>query len=262
MKDTQKEERAYASGGESRKDIIEGINAVFEALRSSAPLEKIYISKTAKSKLGHILAIAGEKNVPVVSCEPKKLDAMSVRKSHQGVIAVTAASEYLELDELIELFKHSGEPAFLIACDSVSDPQNLGAIIRTAECAGADGLIIPKRRSAGLTAIVNKTSAGAASHFPVARVTNLGVALEELKANGVWIYGADMAGEKSHWETDFKGPLCLVIGSEGKGISRLLREKCDFLVNIPMRGKINSLNAAVAAAVLIYEVRRQRDILD
>lgn len=262
MKNRETEERTAVSGEKGRRDIIEGKNAVFEALRSSAPLEKIYISKTGKNKPGHILALAREKNVPVVSCEPKKLDAMSVRKSHQGVIAVAAASEYLELDELIELFKRSKEPAFLIACDSVSDPQNLGAIIRTAECAGADGLIIPKRRSAGITAIVNKTSAGAASHFPVARVTNLGIALEELKANGVWVYGADMEGEKNHWESDFTGPLCLVIGSEGKGISKLLREKCDFLVNIPMKGKINSLNAAVAAAVLIYEVRRQRDTLD
>lgn len=262
MKQKDKAERTPEYEEQSRKDIIEGRNAVFEALRAGAPLEKIYVSGSVKNRLGHILAAARENNVPVVSCEANKLDAMSVRKAHQGVVAVTSAGGYLELEELIELFKQSSEPPFLIACDSISDPQNLGAIIRTAECAGASGIIIPKRRSAGITAIVNKTSAGAASHFPVARVANLGAALKTLKENGVWIYGADMEGESSHWETDFKGPVCLVIGSEGKGISRLLRESCDFLVNIPMRGKINSLNAAVAAAVLIYEVRRQRDTLD
>lgn len=259
MKNKETEETARERAEKGRNDIIEGKNAVFEALRSSVPLEKIYVSKTAKNKFSHILAMAREKSVPVVGCDNNKLDAMSLRKSHQGVIAVTAANEYLELDELIEIFSKSDEPAFLIACDSVSDPQNLGAIIRTAECAGADGIIIPKRRSAGITDIVNKTSAGAASHFPVARVANLGAAIDSLKEKGVWIYGADMTGEKNCWETDFKGNVCFLIGSEGKGISRLLREKCDFLVNIPMKGKINSLNASVAAAVLMYELRRQRD---
>ena len=244
---------------EQRNDIIEGRNAVLEALRAERAIDKVYIAKGDTDRaLGLIAGKARERGIPVVDCDRKKLDFMSVTRAHQGVIAVCAVREYSSIDDILAVAEERGQEPFVVVCDEISDPHNLGAIIRSAECAGAHGVIIPKRRSAGLTAIVGKTSAGAAEHMAVAKVSNLPSALEELKAKGLWVYGAAAEGASPMWETDFSGAVCLVIGSEGEGMSRLVREKCDFLVSIPMLGQVSSLNASTAAAVLLYEVLRQK----
>ncbi|MGM9662183.1 MAG: 23S rRNA (guanosine(2251)-2'-O)-methyltransferase RlmB, partial [Oscillospiraceae bacterium] len=187
-----------------------------------------------------------------------KLDGMSRTHAHQGVIALAAVREYATVESMLEAAEKKGEKPLLVVCDELSDPHNLGAVIRTAECAGAHGVIIPKRRSAGLTAVVGKTSAGAVSYLPVARVANLTAALQELQEKGVWVFGAAAEGTTSLYEADLKGPAAIVIGNEGQGISRLVRQQCDFLVSIPMKGRISSLNASAAAAVLLYEAVRQR----
>lgn len=183
---------------------------------------------------------------------------MSRTHAHQGVIAVAAVREYVSIEDILQAAKDKGEPPLLVICDELSDPHNLGAVIRTAECAGAHGVIIPKRRSAGLTAVVAKTSAGAVSHIPVARVANLPSLLKELKKAGLWIFGSAADGTTPLYDADLKGPAAIVIGSEGEGMSRLVTENCDFLVSIPMKGKLNSLNASAAAAILLYEAVRQR----
>jgi 23S rRNA (guanosine2251-2'-O)-methyltransferase len=197
----------------------------------------------------------------VVEVDRRKLDSMSATKAHQGVIALCAVREYCTVKDILDIAHKRGEPPFVVACDEIEDPHNLGAIIRTAECVGAHGVVIPKRRSAGLTSTAGKASAGAVEHMAVARVPNLPAALKELKEQGLWVYGAAAEGSSSLWETDLKGPVCIVIGSEGRGLGRLVRETCDFLVSIPMRGKISSLNASAAAAVIMYEVLRQRESL-
>ena len=183
---------------------------------------------------------------------------MSVTHAHQGVIAQAAMREYSSLDDILSLAAERGEDPFVVVCDEIADPHNLGAILRTAECAGVHGVVIPKRRSAGLTAVVDKASAGAAEHLRIARVSNVTAALKELKDRGLWVYGTDADADGSLWETPMTGGVCLVIGSEGFGMSRLVRENCDFTVGIPLRGKVTSLNASAAAAVMIYEVLRQR----
>ncbi len=242
-----------------REDRIEGRNAVMEALRAGRPLDKIYIAKGEVDKtLGHIASTARAAGCVVVETDRRKLDAMSSTHAHQGVIALAAVREYCTVADILDIAAQRGEPPFVVVCDEVSDPHNLGAILRTAECVGVHGVIIPKRRSAGLTAIVDKASAGAAEHMAVARVPNLTAALKELKAAGLWVYGTAAGGKNALWETDLKGPLCLVIGSEGDGMGRLVEENCDFLVSIPMKGQISSLNASAAAAVLLYEALRQR----
>ena len=239
--------------------IIEGRNAVIEALRSGENIDKIYLAKGETDKtLGHIASRAREKGIVVVEAGRRKLDGMSRTHAHQGVIALAAMREYVSVQSLLSAAAAKGEPALLVVCDEISDPHNLGAILRTAECAGAHGVIIPKRRSAGLTAIVGKTSAGAVSYMPVARVANLPATLEELKKQGVWIYGTAADGTTDLYEADLKGPAAIVIGSEGSGMGRLVREKCDFLVSIPMKGHISSLNASAAAAILLYEAVRRR----
>ena len=239
--------------------IIEGRNAVIEALRSGENIDKIYLAKGETDKtLGHIASRAREKGIVVVEADRRKLDGMSRTHAHQGVIALAAMREYVSVQSLLSAAAAKGEPALLVVCDEISDPHNLGAILRTAECAGAHGVIIPKRRSAGLTAIVGKTSAGAVSYMPVARVSNLPATLEELKKQGVWIYGTAADGTTDLYEADLKGPAAIVIGSEGSGMGRLVREKCDFLVSIPMKGHISSLNASAAAAILLYEAVRRR----
>ena len=244
-----------------REDIIEGRNAVTEALRAGRNIDKIYIAKGETDKtLGHIASKARSAGIVVVDADRRKLDAMSATHAHQGVIAVAAVREYSSIDEIIASAEEKGEKPLIILCDEISDPHNLGAIIRTAECTGVHGIIIPKRRSAGLTAIVDKTSAGAAEHVLVARVANLSAAIKELKDRGVWIYGTAMDAPSDLWHTNFTGPCCIVIGSEGDGMGRLVQDNCDFLVKIPMRGEINSLNASAAAAVMMYEVYRQREI--
>ena len=244
-----------------QNEIIEGRNAVIEALRAGRALDKLYISKGEVDKtLGHIASRAREAGVVVVECDRRKLDFMSQTKAHQGVIAVCAVREYCTVDEIFAIAEERGEAPFLIVCDEISDGHNLGAIIRSAECAGAHGVIIPKRRSAGLTAVVDKASAGAAEHMAIARVPNLPAVLRELKERGVWVYGTAADGKSDLWHTDFSGPLALVIGSEGDGMGRLVAECCDFVVSLPMRGKLSSLNASAAAAITMYEVLRQRSM--
>ena len=242
-----------------REDLIEGRNAVTEALRAGRSIDKIYIAKGEVDKtLGHIASKARDQGVVVVETDRRKLDAMSVTHAHQGVIALAAVREYCSVEDILAIAEERGEPPFVILCDEISDPHNLGAILRTAECAGAHGVIIPKRRSAGLTSIVDKTSAGAAEHMAVARVPNLPAAIRELKERGLWVYGTAADAPSGMWDTDLTGPLCLVIGSEGDGMGRLVAENCDFLLSIPMRGKVSSLNASAAASVVMYEVLRQR----
>ena len=239
--------------------VIEGRNAVIEALRAGTAIDKIYLAKgDTDSALGHIANTARANGVVVVNADRRKLDEMSRTHAHQGVIAVAAVREYASIEDIFQRAEEQGEAPLIVLCDELSDPHNLGAVIRTAECAGAHGVVIPKRRSAGLTAIVAKTSAGAVSHIPVARVPNLTALMKELQKRGVWIFGAEMNGTTSLYEADLKGPAAIVIGSEGSGMSRLVAETCDFTVSIPMKGKMNSLNASAAAAILLYEAVRQR----
>jgi len=239
--------------------IIEGRNAVTEALRAGTSIDKIYIMKgETDAALGHIASAARQAGIVVADADKRKLDNMSRTHAHQGVIAVAAVREYASVEDILQAARDKGEPPLLVICDELSDPHNLGAVIRTAECAGAHGVIIPKRRSAGLTAVVAKTSAGAVSHVPVARVANLPSLLKDLKKQGLWVFGAAAEAQTSLYDADLKGPAAIVIGSEGSGMSRLVRETCDVLVSIPMRGKLSSLNASAAAAILLYEAVRQR----
>ena len=239
--------------------IIEGRNAVIEALRAGTAIDKIYIARgETDAALGHIASTARGRGVVVVEADRRKLDNMSRTRAHQGVIALAAVREYASVEDILSAAREKGEPPLIVVCDELSDPHNLGAVIRTAECAGAHGVIIPKRRSAGLTAIVAKTSAGAVSHVPVARVPNLPALLKELKDEGVWVFGAAADGDRLLYDADLKGPAAIVIGSEGNGMGRLVAENCDFKVRIPMKGKLNSLNASAAAAILLYEAVRQR----
>ena len=222
-------------------------------------IDKIFIAKgETDATLGHIASTAREKGIVVVDADRRKLDGMSRTHSHQGVIALCAVREYVTVDDILAIAREKGEKPLIVVCDELSDPHNLGAVIRTADAAGAHGVIIPKRRSAGLTAVVAKTSAGAVAHVPVARVPNLVAALKELQQAGVWVFGTAAEGTTSLYQADLKGPAAIVIGSEGDGMGRLVTENCDFTVSIPMFGKINSLNASAAAAVLLYEAVRQR----
>jgi len=242
-----------------REDLIEGRNAVTEALRAGRNIDKIYIAKGEVDKtLGHIASRAREMGIVVVEADRRKLDSMSVTHAHQGVVALAAVREYSSIDDILRIAEERGEDPFVIVCDEISDPHNLGAIIRTAECVGAHGIIIPKRRSAGLTSIVGKTSAGAVEHMAVARVSNLTAAIKELKERGLWVYGTAANAPAGMWDTNLTGPVCIVIGSEGDGMGRLVAENCDVLVSIPMHGRVNSLNASAAASILMYEVLRQR----
>ncbi len=239
--------------------VIEGRNAVIEALRANVTIDKIFIAKgETDATLGHIASSAREKGIVVVDADRRKLDNMSRTHSHQGVIALAAVRAYVSVDDILEIARKKGEPPLIVVCDELSDPHNLGAVIRTADAAGAHGVIIPKRRSAGLTAVVAKTSAGAVAHVPVARVPNIPTLLKELKEEGVWVFGTAAQGTTTLYQADLKGPAAIVIGSEGDGMGRLVTEQCDFTVSIPMFGAINSLNASAAAAVLLYEAVRQR----
>ena len=244
-----------------QNDVIEGRNAVIEALRAGRAIDKIYIAKGDVDKtLGHIASKGREKGIVVVECDRRKLDFMSQTHAHQGVIALAAVREYCSIDDIFALADERSEKPFIIVCDEISDGHNLGAIIRSAECAGAHGIIIPKRRSAGLTAIVDKASAGAAEHMLIARVANLPAAIKELKSRGLWVYGTAADGQNDLWHTDFSGAVALVIGSEGDGMGRLVKENCDFVVSLPMKGQVSSLNASNAAAITMYEILRQRSM--
>lgn len=242
-----------------QNEIIEGRNAVIEALRAGRAIDKLFINKGEVDKtLGHIASKARDAGVVVVECDRRKLDFMSQTHAHQGVIAVCAVREYCTVDDILAIARQRDEAPFVVVCDEISDGHNLGAIIRSAECAGAHGVIIPKRRSAGLTAIVDKASAGAAEHMAIARVPNIPAVLRELKEQGLWVYGTAADGQSDLWHTDFSGPLALVIGSEGDGMGRLVAESCDFIVSLPMKGRVSSLNASAAAAITMYEILRQR----
>lgn len=237
--------------------LIIGRNPVLEALTADSPIDTIYASAQGGS-IAKICAIAAERGIVFKKVSPVKLDNMCGHANHQGIAATLSCAEYSSIDDIFKLAEEKSEKPFIIICDEIEDPHNLGAIIRTAEAAGAHGIIIPKRRSASLNSTVYKTSAGAASVVKTARVPNLPSAIDDLKRRGVWIYGADMKGSDAS-KTDFDGAVGLVIGSEGKGIGRLVAEKCDLFVKIPMFGQINSLNASVAAGILMYEVVRQRN---
>ena len=239
--------------------LIEGRNAVLEALRSGVTIDKVFIAKgETDSTLKHIAGAARTAGAAVVEADRRKLDFMSTTKAHQGVIAAAAYAQYVTIDDILEIAKQKGEEPLIIICDEISDPHNLGAVIRTCEATGAHGVIIPKRRSAGLNATVVKASSGAVFNIAIARVTNLTSAVKELKKAGVWVFAASADGETNLWQSDFTSATAFVIGSEGSGVSRLVSENCDFNVSIPMCGKLSSLNASVSAAVLLFEAVRQR----
>lgn len=249
----------YAPEDSAADGLIEGRNAVTEALRAGAAIDKIYIARGDTDRtLSQIVALAKQAGIVVADADHRKLDMMSRTHAHQGVIAVAAVREYADVEDIFAAAEERGEKPLIVVCDELSDPHNLGAVIRTAECAGAHGVIIPKRRSAGLTAVVAKTSAGAVSYMPVARVSNIPALLKDLQKRGVWVFGTAADGNTTLYNADLKGPAAIVIGSEGDGMSRLTAENCDFLVSIPMKGKISSLNASAAAAILLYEAVRQR----
>ena len=244
---------------ELSEGLIEGRNAVTEALRSGRAVNKVYLADGDTDKaLGRLAAMARDAGAVVVRIDRRKLNEMSPTGAHQGIIASVAAHEYATLDDILALAEKRGQPPLIVLCDELSDPHNLGAIIRTAECAGAHGVVIPKRRSVGLTAVVGKASAGALEYLPVARVSNISAAIRELKQRGVWVYGTTADADTDLYHADLKGPAAIVIGNEGAGMSRLVAESCDLRVSIPMKGQISSLNASAAAAILLYEAVRQR----
>ena len=239
-------------------DMITGRNAVLEALKSDREIEKLIVAKGAEGSIRKITGMAKDKKIPVQYREKAALDRIAGRNSHQGVIAQVSEYTYCTLDDILRRAEERGEDPFIMILDGLEDPHNLGAVMRTAECCGAHGIVIPKRRSAGITETVAKASAGAAASMLCARDSTIGQAVDQLKDRGVWVAACDMGG-KAYTEQDLTGSLAVVIGSEGTGISRLVREKCDFVVSIPMKGKITSLNASNAAAILMYEVVRQRE---
>ncbi len=239
-------------------NLLEGKNAVWEALKAERPIEKILLSKTINQEsVRGITGLARGRNIKIEWAPKEKLDTLSTTGRHQGVLAVCAAHTYADLDEVLDGLKDSAYPPLIVLLDEIQDPHNLGAIIRTAECAGAQAVVIPQHNSAGLTPAAGRASAGAIEHVPVCRVPNLAAAIERLKERGLWVVGGDMDG-KPVYEIDLTGPIALVIGSEEHGIRRLVREKCDHVASLPMLGKLNSLNASVAAGVLLYEAVRQR----
>lgn len=247
-----KEERSY-------EDIVEGRNAVLELLDSQRDINKLYIQKGEKhGSINKIIALAKERKIVIVEAEKSKLDMMSQTKNHQGIIAQVPPFAYSDLEDILDLAKQKNEDPFILILDGIEDVHNLGSIIRTAETAGVHGIIIPKRRAASVNATVSKTSAGAVEHMKIARVNNLTEIIKTLKDEGLWVIGTDMNTDTLYYEQDLKGPLALVIGSEGFGMSRLVKENCDLLIKIPMKGKISSLNASVSAGIVIYEAVKQR----
>ncbi len=241
-------------------DIIVGRNPVSEALKSGRPIDAILVAKGERSgSVSVILAKAKQRGIVIKEVSPTKLDHLGASSAHQGIAAVAAVKEYSTVEDILNTARERSEAPFIIILDEIEDPHNLGAVVRTAECAGAHGVIIPQRRSAGLTYAVGKASAGAVEYVRVARVVNIPNTIDKLKKAGVWVFGADMDGE-SYTKTDFTAPTAIAIGSEGKGLGTLVRKKCDGVVSLPMAGKINSLNASVAAGVLAYEVVRQRNV--
>lgn len=262
----KREPRRFASAARPEQEaeadtcLLEGRNALREALKSGRQIDKLFLADgSIDHALSRLAAEAAEQGAVIVKVDRRRLDMMSITHAHQGVIACAAAHEYATLDELFELAEKRGEPPLFVVCDELTDPHNLGAIIRTAECAGAHGVIIPKRRSVSLNATVAKASAGALEYLPVVRVANLAAALQELKQRGVWIFGTAADGAVPLYEADLARASAVVIGNEGTGMSRIVSEACDYKVSIPMKGEISSLNASAAAAILLYEAVRKRN---
>lgn len=244
---------------EVSEDLLLGRNAVREALKSGRSINRILIAEGSHGgSISEIINLAKERHLILQSISSDRLDALCGGQRHQGIVAYAAPVDYVELDDILNLAKDRGEDPFIILLDELEDPHNLGAILRTADAVGAHGILIPKHRSCPLSSIVAKTSAGAVEYVPVARIGNVVQTLDELKKQGLWVAGADMDGKENYYEANLTGPIVLVIGSEGRGISRLTKEACDFVVKIPMRGKVNSLNASNAAAILAYEILKQR----
>ena len=255
----RREDRREETREEAPEGQLEGRNALTEALRSGRTIDKVFIAAGDTDKgLQRLAAQAKEAGAVVVPVDRRKLDMMSITRAHQGVITLAAAKEYASIDDILQNAADKGEAPLIVICDELTDPHNLGAIIRSAECAGAHGVIIPKRRAVGLTAVVAKSSAGAVEYMPVARVTNINNAMDELKEKGVWIFGTAAEGSIPMYQADLTGPAAIVIGSEGDGMSRLVQKNCDVTVHIPMKGHITSLNASAAASILLYEAVRQR----
>ena len=244
---------------EVREDLIIGRNAAMEALKSNKTIEALYVTNGPKEgSINAIINLAKDKKIVIKEVDKKKLDLMAAGNVHQGVIARITPYEYFEVKDILEDAKQKNEAPFIIILDELEDPHNLGSIVRTAETCGVHGIIIPKRRNVGVTPTVYKSSAGAIEHVKIAKVTNINNTIDELKEEGVWVYGADIEGKEYSYEVDFSGPCALIIGSEGRGISKLTLKKCDKLVKIPMIGKINSLNASVAGGIMMYEVLKGR----
>ena len=255
----EKNFRKPETPAESSADMIEGRNAVSEAIRIGRTINKVFLADGDTDRaLGRLAAMAKDAGAVVVRIDRRRLNEMSLTGAHQGIIASVAVHGYATIDEILAAAEAKGEAPLIVLCDELSDPHNLGAILRTAECAGAHGVIIPKRRSVGLTAVVGKASAGAVEYMPVARVSNIAAAIRELKERGVWVFGTAADGALPLYSADLKGPAAIVIGNEGEGMSRVVAESCDFKVSIPMKGHISSLNASAAAAILLYEAVRQR----
>lgn len=245
-----------------RSDILEGRNPVWEAMRSGVQIDKLFINEGANyGSIQRILDFAGKNNIPVSRVARAKLDSISQTGAHQGIIAYIAAVSYVTVEDILQRAKQKNEDPLIVIADGIEDSYNLGSIIRSANCAGVHGVIIPKHRATGLSAACAKASAGAVMHTLIAKVTNISMTVEKLKKEGLWVAGTDAKGEQDIYNADLTGPLAIVIGSEGAGISRLVKEKCDFLLSIPLKGQINSLNASVSAALVMYEVLRQRQNL-
>lgn len=238
--------------------FIFGRNNVIEALKSDRQIDKLFVSDGSGGSIGKIISLASEKRIPIIRMSLSKLDNKFSGENHQGVAAAVAVRDYSTVDDILSLAESRKESPFIIIADEIADPHNLGAIIRSAECFGAHGVIISKRRAVGLTASVEKSAGGALNYLPVARVTNLATAIEDLKSKGVWVYCCDMDGQNTYFEQNYDGSVALVVGSEGRGVSPLIKKKCDFVVRIPMYGKVPCLNASVAASVVMQEIAKNR----
>lgn len=256
-KDTAPRHR-LPNNDELSENVVFGRNSVKELLESGRDIEKIYVQEGEREgSIGLLISMARQRRIDIAQADRRKLDQLSCGGRHQGVLAIAAERDYASIDDVLAYASERGEPPLVVVLDGVEDPHNLGAVIRSAECLGAHGVIIPKRRATGLTATVSKASAGALEHMRVVRVTNLAAAIDELKERGLWIYAADM-GASAYYTADLTGAVALVLGSEGFGISRLVREKCDFTLSIPLHGSVNSMNVSCSAAVLLAECAKQR----
>ena len=244
---------------ENFSGYIFGRNNVIEAIKSERPIDKLFVVEGSGGSLGKIISLASERKIPIIRLSSGKFDVKFPGQNHQGVAATVAVREYSDVKDILELANQRGEKPFVIIADEIADPHNLGAIIRSAECFGAHGVIVSKRRAVGLTASVEKAAGGALNYVPVAKVTNLSAEIDKLKELGIWVYCCDMDGDRNYFDEKYDSALALVVGSEGKGVSPLLKKKCDFVIKIPMKGNVGCLNASVAAAVVMQEIAKNRD---